>query len=176
MANSASILALRIPWTLWKGKKEIEDGTGNWAPQVWKVSIMLLGKSRGQLLIAPERMKQLCQIGKDAQLWVCLVVKVKVRCPTVFHRNLDVISMEVWHGQAEDGEFEHWHLQNHWTKMDGNGCDQCIYYCGQESHRRNGITLIVNKRVQNAVLGFDLKKDRMISVHFQGKPFNITVI
>ena len=159
-----------------KGKKEIEDGTRNWAPQGWKVSIMLLGKSRGQLLIAPERMKRLHQIGKDAQLWMCLVVVVKVLCTTVFHRNLDIISREVWHGQADDGEFEHWHLQNHWTKMYGNGCDHYIYYCGQESRRRNGVTLIVNKRVQNAVLGFDLKNDRMILVHFQGKPFNITAI
>ena len=51
-----------------------------------------------------------------------------------------------------------------------------IYYCGQESLRRNGVALIVNKRVQNAVLGCNLKNDRIISVHFQGKPFNITVI
>ena len=52
----------------------------------------------------------------------------------------------------------------------------CIYYCGQESLRRNGVAIIVNKRVQNAVLGCSLKNDRMISVHFQGKPFSITVI
>ena len=51
-----------------------------------------------------------------------------------------------------------------------------IYYCGQESLRRNGVALRVNKRVQNAVLGCNLKNDRMISVCFQGKPFNITVI
>ena len=51
-----------------------------------------------------------------------------------------------------------------------------IYYCGQESLRRNGVALIVNKRVQNAVLGCDLKNDRMISIRFQGKLFNITVI
>ena len=50
-----------------------------------------------------------------------------------------------------------------------------IYYCGQESLRRNEVALIVNKRVQNAVLGYSLKNDRMILVHFQGKPFNITV-
>ena len=48
------------------------------------------------------------------------------------------------------------------------------YYCGQESHRRNGVAFIVNKRVQNAILGCNLKNNRMISVHFQGKPFNIT--
>ena len=57
-----------------------------------------------------------------------------------------------------------------------NSDDHYIYYCGQESIRRNGVAIMVNKRVQNAVLGCNLKKDRMISVHFQGKPFNITVI
>ena len=57
-----------------------------------------------------------------------------------------------------------------------NSDDHYIYYCGQESLRRNGIAIIVNKRVRNAVLGCNLKNDRMISVHFQGKPFNITVI
>ena len=64
-----------------------------------------------------------------------------------------------------------------WTGMgDFNSDDHYIYYCGQESLRRNGVALIVNKRVQNAVLGCSLKSDRMISAHFQGKPFNITVI
>ena len=57
-----------------------------------------------------------------------------------------------------------------------NSDDHYIYYCGQESLRRNGVAIIVNKRVRNAVLGCNLKKDRMISVHFQGKPFSITVI
>ena len=57
-----------------------------------------------------------------------------------------------------------------------NSDDHFIYYCGQESLKRNGIAIIVNKRVQNAVLKCNLKSDRMISVHFQGKPFNITVI
>ena len=52
-----------------------------------------------------------------------------------------------------------------------NSDDHYIYYCGQESLRRNGVALIVNKRIWNAVLGYNLKKDRMISVHFQGKPF-----
>ena len=64
-----------------------------------------------------------------------------------------------------------------WTGMgEFNSDDHYIYYCGQESLRRNGIAIIVNNRVQNAVLGCSLKNDRMISVHFQGKPFNITVI
>ena len=57
-----------------------------------------------------------------------------------------------------------------------NSNDHYIYYCGQESLRRNGVAITVNKRVRNAVLGCSLKNDRMISVCFQGKPFNITVI
>ena len=57
-----------------------------------------------------------------------------------------------------------------------NSDDHYIYYCGQESLRRNGVALVVNKRVQNAVLGCNFKNDRMICVHFQGKPFNIMVI
>ena len=57
-----------------------------------------------------------------------------------------------------------------------NSGDHYIYYCGQESLRRSGVALIVNKRVQNALLRYNLKNDRMISVHFQGKWFNITVI
>ena len=64
-----------------------------------------------------------------------------------------------------------------WTGMgEFNSDDHYIDYCGQESLRRNGVALIVNKRVQNAVLGCNLKNDRMISIHFQGKPFNIRVI
>ena len=64
-----------------------------------------------------------------------------------------------------------------WNGMgEFNSDDHYIYYCGQESLRRNGVALIVIKRVQNEVLGCNLKNDRMISVRFQGKPFNITVI
>ena len=65
-----------------------------------------------------------------------------------------------------------------WTGMgEFNSDDHYIYYCGQESLRRNGVAIMVNKRVQNAVLGCNLKNDRnLISVHFQGKPFTITVI
>ena len=64
-----------------------------------------------------------------------------------------------------------------WTGMgEFNLDDHHIYYCGQESLIRNGVALIVNKRVGNAVLGCNLKNDRIISVRFQGKPFNITVI
>ena len=57
-----------------------------------------------------------------------------------------------------------------------NSDDHYIYYCGQESLRRNGVAIMVNKRVRNAVLGYNLKNDRMNSVHLKGKPFNIMVI
>ena len=64
-----------------------------------------------------------------------------------------------------------------WTEVgEFNSGDHYIYYCGQESLRRNGVAIIVNKRVRNTVLGCNLKKDRMISVRLQGKPVNITVI
>ena len=64
-----------------------------------------------------------------------------------------------------------------WTEMgEFKSEDLYIYYCGQESLRRNGVAIIINKRVQNAVLGCNLKNNRMISVRFQGKPFSITVI
>ena len=64
-----------------------------------------------------------------------------------------------------------------WTGMGEFNTDDCyIYYCGQESLRRTGVAIMVSKTRRNAVLGCNLKNDRMISVHFQGKPFNITVI
>ena len=64
-----------------------------------------------------------------------------------------------------------------WVRMGKfNSDDHYIYYCGQEYHRRNGVALIINKRIQSAVLGCNLKNDKMIVVCFQGKPFNITVI
>ena len=64
-----------------------------------------------------------------------------------------------------------------WTGLgEFNSDDHYIYYCGQDSLRRNGVAIMVNKRVQNAVLGCNLKNNRMIFVHYQGKPFNIMVI
>ena len=67
--------------------------------------------------------------------------------------------------------------ERRWTGTDEfDSDDHYIYYCGQESLRRNGVAIIVNKRVQNVVLGCRLKNNRMISVRFQGKPFNITAI
>ena len=75
--------------------------------------------------------------------------------------NIDILGISEWKWTGI-GEF--------------NSDDHYIYYCGRVSLRRNGVAVKVNKRVQNAVLGCNLKNDRMISVRFQGKPFNITVI
>src|SRR5574337_898826 len=101
----------------------------------------------------------------------------------ILHRNLECQvheSRQIGSGQTGDGKSERRHSRNQRTKMDWNGefnsDDHYIYYCGQESLRRNGVSIMVNKRVRNAVLGCNLKNDRMISVLFQGKPFNITVI
>ena len=75
--------------------------------------------------------------------------------------NIDILGISElkWPGMGEYNSDEHY-----------------IYYCGQESLRRNGVAIMVNKRVRNAVLGCNLKNDKMISVRFQGKPFNITAI
>ena len=96
----------------------------------------------------------------------------------MLHRNLECQvheSRQTGSGQTGDGILEIRELK--WTGMgEFNSDDHYIYYCGQKSLRRNGVAIMVNKRVQNAVLGCDLKNDRMISVRFQGKPFSITVI
>ena len=101
----------------------------------------------------------------------------------ILHRNLECQvheSRQIGSGQTRDGKSECRHSGNQrlkWTGMgEFNSDDHYIYFCGQESLRRNGIAIMVNKRVWNAVLGCNLKNDRMISVHFRGKPFNITVI
>ena len=86
---------------------------------------------------------------------------------------LEVVKQEMARVNIDILEISKWI----WTGMgEFNSDDPSIFCCGQESLRRNGVVIIVNKRVQNAILGCSLKTDRMISDHFQGKPFNITVI
>ena len=101
----------------------------------------------------------------------------------ILHRNLECQvheSRQIGSGQTRDGKSDVDILgisELKWTGMgEFNSDDHYIYYCGQESLRRNGVAFMVNKRVRNAVLGCNLKNDRMISVHFQDKPFSITVI
>ena len=99
------------------------------------------------------------------------------------HRNLECQvheSRQTGSGQTKYGKSERHILgisELKWTGMgEFNSDDHYIYYCGQESFRRNGVDITVNKRVRNAILGCNLKIDRMIFVRFQGKPFNITLI
>ena len=134
--------------------------------------------------ITPEIMKSWSQSKNNTQLWTWLVIEVKsdaVKSNIAWNLECKVHeSRQIGSGQIGDDKSEHWHFRNQRTKMNWNGefnsDDHYIYYCGQESLRRNVVAIIVNKRVQNAVLGCNLKNDRMISVRFQGKPFSITVI
>ena len=181
MATHSSILAMRTSWTVWKGKK-----IWHWKmrPPGWKVSNMLLGKSRGQLLIVSERVKQLRQSGDDTQSWMFLVVKV-VRCYKEWYcigtwnvrsmnqGKLDMVKQEMGRMNVDISAIS----ELKWMRMGKfNSEDHYIYYYGQESLRRNRVALIVNQRVWNAVLECNLKNKRMILVCFQGKSFNITVI
>ena len=103
-------------------------------------------------------------------------------CKEILHGNLEVRFMNQGKLEVVKQEMASVNIdilrisELKWTGMgEFNSDDHYIYYCGQESLRRYGVALVVNKRVQNAVLGCNLKNDRMISVHFQGKPFNIVI-
>ena len=128
-------------------------------------------------------MKGLSQSRNNAQLWMCLVVKVKFAAVrTILQRSWNVRSMNQGKLEVVKQEIARVNINFlgisdlKWTRMgEFNSDDHYIYYCGKQSLRRNGVAIIVNKRVQNAVHGCNLKNDRMISVRFQGKPFNITL-
>ena len=141
---------------------------------------MLLGKSRE---IAPERKKRLVQSRNDTQLWMCLIVEVQCCTEQYCIGTWNVRSINQGKSEVIKQEMARVNIdisgisELKWTGMgEFNSDDHYIYYCVQESLRRNGVALIVNKRVLNAVFGCNLKNNRMISFPFQGKPFNITVI
>ena len=133
--------------------KRKKDMTAGDDPTCQKMSNMLLGKSRGQLLIAPERMKWLGQSGSDSQLWMCLVAKVKckeqycIRTWTIRSMNqgkMDMVKQDMARLNIDILGIS----ELKWSGMGKfNSDEQYIYYCGKESLRRNGVTLIVNKRV-----------------------------
>ena len=139
--------------------------------------------TREEQEIAPEGMKRLSQSRNNVQLWIYLVVKVRC-CKEQYcigtwdvrsmnQDKLEVIKQEIARLNIDILEIN----ELKWTRMDKfNSDDHYIYHCGQEGLRRNGVALIVNKRVGNTVLGCNDKNNRMISVHFQSKPFNITAI
>ena len=101
------------------------------------------------------------EVTGDERKVQCCKGKLEVVIQEMTRVNIDIlrISKLKWIGMSEFNSDDHY-----------------IYYCGQEALRRNGVAFIANKRIQNAVLGCNLKHDRIISVHFQGKPFNIRVI
>ena len=129
--------------------------------------------------ITSERMKRWSQSENNTQLWMWLVMEVKAdavktwNVRSINQGKLGVVKQEMARVNIDilgTSELK-------WTGMGKfNSDDHYIYYCGQESFRRNGVAIIGNKRVLNAVIGYSLKNNRMISVHFQGKPFTITVI
>ena len=148
MANHSGILAMRTPWTVWKGKKIWHQKLST---PGWKVCNMLLGEIRGQLLKAPEKIKQLGQSRNVTQLWTCLVVKVQCckeqycigtwNVKSVNQGKLDIVKQEMARVNFDIlgiGELK-------WMGMGKfNSDDHYIYCCGQEPLRRNGIALIVN--------------------------------
>ena len=133
---------------------------------------MLPGKSRGQLLIAPERMKPLAQSRNNPQLQMCRD-ESKIRCCkehycigtwNVRFKNQDKLEMVKQEMARVNIDILGISKLN-WTGMsEFNSDDRYSYYCGQGSLRRNGVAIMVNKRVQNAVLGCNLKNDRIISL------------
>ena len=154
--------------------------TRRWAPLGQKVSNVLLGKGRGQLLTAPERMKWLGQSRNDSVMDVS-DGESKVWCSE------EQYYIETWNiGSMNQGKLDM--VKQEMARVNinilgirelkrmgmgkFNSDDHYTYYCGQESLRRNGAAYTVNKRVQKAVLGCHLRSNRMISAHFQGKPFN----
>ena len=182
MATYSNSLTARTPWTVWNSKK------------VWHWKMSPLGSKVVQYVTGEEwraitnsskkneavwpKWKQRPVVdvsGGESKVWCCKDQycigtwnarsmnqgKLEVAKQEMARVNINILGISElkWMGI---GEF---HSDDHY-----------IYYCGQESLRRNGTALIVNKRVQNAVLGCNLKNDRMTSIHFQGKPFNITVI
>ena len=133
--------------------------------------------------ITPERMKGWSQNKNNTQLWMRLVIEaksdaIKSYCIGTWNvrsmnqGKLEMVKQEMARVNVDILGFS----KLKWTRMgEFNSDDHYIYYCGQESLRGNGVAIMVNKRVLNAVLGCNLKNDRMISVRFQGKPFNITL-
>ena len=150
--------------------------TGRWAFHVGRCSVCYWGKVEKCL----ERMKKLGQSrnnmsGGKSKVWCCkeqyCIGTWNVRFMN--QGKLDMVKQEMTRVSIDIL----WMSELKCMRMYGfNSDDHYVYYCGQESLRRNGVALIVNKRVWNAVLGCSLKNDKMIAVHFQGKPFNITVI
>ena len=134
--------------------------------------------------ITPERMKGWSQSKNNTQFWTWLVIEassISLQQYCIGTWNIRSVNQGKLEAVKQEMARVNIYIQGisdvKWTGMgEFNSDDHYIYYCGQESLRRNGVAIMVHRRVQNAVLGCNLKNDRMISVRFQGKQFNITVI
>ena len=177
MANCFNILALRTPWTVWKGKK-IRHWKMNTRVSRYAVTTgeEQRSSSRKNEMVEP---KQKWYQGVDVSGDVSKVPFCKEDCciGNWNVRSMNQGKLEVIKEMARVSIDILGISELMWMGMvKFNSDERHNYYCGLESLRRNGIILIVNRRVRNAVLGCNLKNDRMIFVLFQGKPFNITVI
>ena len=175
--NHSSFLALRTPWRVWKGKmighwrRNRSEGAHYATGDQWK------NNSRKNEEMEPKQ-KQYLAVDVTGD-------RSKVRCCKEQHcigtwnvRSINQGKLELVKQEMARVNVNILGISKlKWTGMgEFNSDAHYIFYCGQESLRRNGVAIMVNKRVWNAVLGCNLKNDRMISVHFQGKPFSITVI
>ena len=180
MANHLSILALRTPWTIWKGKKirTLKDELPRLVAYLqYANGDQWRNNSRKNEGMEPKQKQHPVAARTDdrSKVWC---YKEQYWIGTWNIRSMNQGKLEVVKQEMTGVNIDILGISElRWTGMgEFNSDDHYIYYCGQESLRRNGIAIIVNKRVRNAVLGCNLKNDRMISVHFQGKPFNFTVI
>ena len=178
MANHLSILALRTLWTVMKRQKDrfLKDelprsvgaqyATGDQWRNNFRKKVETDSKQKQNPVVG--------MTGDGSKIWCCKE-QYFIGTWNVMSMNqgkLEVVKQEIVSVNTDILGIS----ELKWTGMgELNSDNYYIYYCGQESLRRNGLAIIVNKRVWNAVLGCNLKNDRMISVHFKGKPFNIIV-
>ena len=179
VANHFSILALKTPWTVWKDRKDriVKGELPRSIGAQYATGDQWTNNSRKKEEMEPNQ-KQYPVVdgtGDRSKVWCCkeqyCIGTWNVR--SMNQGKLEVVKQEMARVNVDILGI----IKLKWTGMgEINSDDHYIYYYGQESLRRNGVVITVNKRIQNAVLGCHLKNNRMISVHFQGKPFNIMVI
>ena len=177
MANHFSILALRTPWTVWKGKKDriLKDELSRLVGAQYATGDQWRNNSRKNEEVEPKQEQHpvVDMTGDGSKVWCYSYCIGTWNFSCVNQGKLEVIKQEMARVNTDILGIS----ELKWTGMgEFNSDDHYIYCCGQESLRWNGVAIMVNKRVWNAVLGCSLKNDRMISVRYQGKPFNIMVI
>ena len=178
MANNFSILTLRTPGTVWKGTKlgsslsELPRSVG----AQYAIGDQWRNNSRNDEDTEPKQQQHpVVDVTGDGSKVLCCKEQYCIGTWNVRSMNQD--KLEVLKQEMARVNIDILGISElKWTGIgECNSDDHYIHYCGQESLRRNGVAIILSRRVWNVVLGCDVKNDRMISVHFQGKPFNITL-